>query len=133
MLIDRAESAAKRILELEDHVYNLYVSHPPHPPSVLYPLLTTSPKRDEEVVSQRSELEHLRLQLRAVEVLCYEYVPPDADRDLLQSIENWKSDYSRLKRKMADRNRERNPLSAAASPSVLSPSTSVLMERAKFY
>lgn len=105
------------------------------------PLLdnTTSPgrltpvHREDEISANKSDLEHLRLQLRAVEVLCYEYVPPDADRDLLQSIENWKSDYTRLKVKMAARKRERNPLSAAASPSassIRSPNTSVLMEGA---
>ena len=88
--------------------------------------------REDEVATNKSDLEHLRLQLRALEVLCYEYVPPDADRDLLQSIENWKSDYTRIKMKMASRRRERNPFSAAGSPSVsraMSPSTSVLMER----
>ncbi|KAH8906994.1 hypothetical protein BR93DRAFT_927838 [Coniochaeta sp. PMI_546] len=114
MLIDRAEAAAKRIMELDDYV------------SVL----------EDEIATNKSDLEHLRLQLRALEVLCYEYVPPDADRDLLESIENWKSDYTRLKLKMASRRRERNPLSAAASPSassVLSPSTSVLMERAGLF
>jgi hypothetical protein len=111
MLIDRAENAARRILELEELVTAL----------------------EDELDTNRSDLDHLRLQLRAVEVLCYEYVPPDADRDLLQSIENWKMDYSRIKREMATRRRERIPGESVVSPSVLSPSTTLLIERAELY
>jgi ribosomal protein L29 len=84
---------------------------------------------EEELATNKSDLEHLRLQLRAVQVL----VPADADRDLLQSIENWKADYLRLKMKMAARRRERNSPGTERDDSSVglgSPSTSTLMERA---
>lgn len=104
MLIDRAEGAARRIMELDDLVLSL----------------------EEEVAANKSDLEHLRLQLRAVEVL----VPDDADRDLLQSIENWKADYSKLKTKMAAKRRERRGDGDGSSVGLGSPSPSMLIERA---
>lgn len=81
---------------------------------------------EEELATNRSDLEHLRLQLRAVEVLA----PVDADRDLLQSIENWKADYSRLKMKMAAKGRERGRDRDDSSAGLGSPSTTMLIERA---
>lgn len=81
---------------------------------------------EEEVAANKSDLEHLRLQLRAVEVL----VPDDADRDLLQSIENWKADYSKLKTKMAAKRRERRGDGDGSSVGLGSPSPSMLIERA---
>jgi hypothetical protein len=55
------------------------------------------------VQQNESELSHLRLQLRAIEARCLEYVPPETDQDLLESIENWKRDWATLQRRMTER------------------------------
>lgn len=88
-------------------------------------LLTIS--SEDELGGNESELKHLRLRLRAVEVMCYEYVPADADPELLESIENWKSDWATLKKKMTGKRRERNP-HAEVNSALSTPSASVLLE-----
>jgi acyl-coenzyme A thioesterase PaaI-like protein len=55
------------------------------------------------VQKNESELSHLRLELRAIEARCLEYVPPETDQELLESIENWKRDWARLQRQMTER------------------------------
>ncbi|KDN66013.1 hypothetical protein CSUB01_00679 [Colletotrichum sublineola] len=50
---------------------------------------------EEELQENDSELTYLRLGLKAIEVQC----PNNADPDLAQSIQNWKADWSDLKRK----------------------------------
>lgn len=67
------------------------------------PLTCLCHHSEDEVQENESEFSHLRLQLRAVEASCLEYLPQDADQDLLQSIENWKKDWASLKKRMADR------------------------------
>lgn len=47
------------------------------------------------------EILNLQIQLKAIEVQCLNYVPKDADPELLDSIETWKSEWSALKRKRA--------------------------------
>jgi len=47
---------------------------------------------------------NLQIQLKAIEVQCLSYVPVDADRELRESIDTWKMEYSALKQKRA-RNR----------------------------
>lgn len=79
--------------------------------SGIAPCLNLAPTNhsEYEIDGNESELKHLRLRLRAVEIVCYEYVPEDADPELLQSIENWKSDWATLKKNMTTRRRERHP------------------------
>ncbi|KAL1884325.1 hypothetical protein VTK73DRAFT_19 [Phialemonium thermophilum] len=86
MLLDRAESAAKRIEELEEEVADL----------------------EDQADCNESELNHLRLRLKALEVMCYEYVPADADPELQQSIENWKIDWVSLRNRMSAKKRKRS-------------------------
>ncbi|EOO03548.1 hypothetical protein UCRPA7_892 [Phaeoacremonium minimum UCRPA7] len=57
----------------------------------------------DEVQEAESDLRHLRLQLKAIEVQCLQYIPPDADPELVQSIQNWKADWANLKKKWASR------------------------------
>ncbi|KAK3315336.1 hypothetical protein B0H66DRAFT_342030 [Apodospora peruviana] len=85
LLVERAEAAAGRIVELERDVVDL----------------------EEETNSNDSELKHLRLRLRAVETLCHEFVADAADPDLVQSIEQWKADWMKLREKMSLRRKER--------------------------
>lgn len=58
--------------------------------------------REEEISSQESELKHLRLELRAIETLVNEFLPPveAADPELVRSIENWKADWKKLREQM---------------------------------
>lgn len=82
LLVERAEAAAGKILELEKDIADL----------------------QDELGDNESELKHLRLRLRAVETLCHEFVRCNAaiiDPDLVQSIETWKSDWAKLREKMA--------------------------------
>jgi hypothetical protein len=85
LLIDRAETAATRILDLEKEIVDL----------------------EDDILANESELRHLRLKLRAVETLCHEFVHPDADPVLFQSIENWKADWVLVRDRMLDRKRDR--------------------------
>ncbi|KAK3397399.1 hypothetical protein B0T20DRAFT_256862 [Sordaria brevicollis] len=80
LLVERAEAAAFRIVDLEKEVADL----------------------EEEISCQESELKHLRLELRAIETLVNEFLPPveAADPELVRSIENWKADWKRLREKM---------------------------------
>ncbi|KAA8631570.1 hypothetical protein SMACR_06750 [Sordaria macrospora] len=80
LLVERAEAAASRILDLEKEVVYL----------------------EEEISSQESELKHLRLELRAIETLVNEFLPPveAADPELVRSIENWKADWKKLREQM---------------------------------
>ncbi|KAL2882477.1 hypothetical protein SGCOL_002217 [Colletotrichum sp. CLE4] len=73
LLVTRAERAAQRIIFLQGRVQSL----------------------EEELQENDSELSYLRLGLKAIEVQC----PTDIDDDLAQSIQNWKTDWTALKRK----------------------------------
>ncbi|OLN92275.1 hypothetical protein CCHL11_01565 [Colletotrichum chlorophyti] len=75
LLVTRAERAAQRIIFLQGRVQNL----------------------EEELQENDSELTFLRLGLKAIEVQC----PADVDDDLARSIQNWKTDWTALKRKRA--------------------------------
>ncbi|EGO56674.1 hypothetical protein NEUTE1DRAFT_101946 [Neurospora tetrasperma FGSC 2508] len=85
LLVERAEAAASRILELEKEVLDL----------------------EDEISYQESELKHLRLELRAIETLVNEFLPPveAADPELVRSIENWKADWKRLRDQMLSKSR----------------------------
>ncbi|KAK0639340.1 hypothetical protein B0T16DRAFT_242515 [Cercophora newfieldiana] len=85
MLVERAETAAAHILELQGYVAEL----------------------EDEIGGNESDLRHLRIELRAIQTLCHEFVPPDADPDLVQSIENWKSDWARLRERMSSNKKSR--------------------------
>jgi predicted nucleic acid-binding Zn-ribbon protein len=85
LLIDRAEAAATRILDLEKEICDL----------------------EDDILANESELRHLRLKIRAVETLCYEFVHPDADPELFRSIENWKADWVLVRDRMLERKKDR--------------------------
>ncbi|ESA43583.1 uncharacterized protein NCU06759 [Neurospora crassa OR74A] len=88
LLVERAEAAASRILELEKEVLDL----------------------EDEISYQESELKHLRLELRAIETLVNEFLPPveAADPELVRSIENWKADWKRLRDQMLSKSRRKS-------------------------
>ncbi|KAM7208459.1 hypothetical protein V8F20_001140, partial [Naviculisporaceae sp. PSN 640] len=91
LLVERAEAAAGKILELEKDIADL----------------------QEELGDNEGELKHLRLRMRAVETLCGEFVRCNAKRggvidpDLVESIERWKSDWAKLREKMAAKKNEK--------------------------
>ncbi|KAK3955491.1 hypothetical protein QBC32DRAFT_252880 [Pseudoneurospora amorphoporcata] len=88
LLVERAEAAASRILDLEQEVADL----------------------EDEISCQESELKHLRLELRAIETLVNEFLPPveAADPELVRSIENWKADWKRLREQMLSKSRRKS-------------------------
>ncbi|TRX97471.1 hypothetical protein FHL15_001749 [Xylaria flabelliformis] len=83
LLITRLERAAQRIIELEEQLQDLEIQ-----------------RKESE-----TELLNLRIQLKAIEVQCLSYVPKDADRELSESIDVWKKEWSALKQRRA-RNKE---------------------------
>ncbi|KAI0440974.1 hypothetical protein F4803DRAFT_443653 [Xylaria telfairii] len=83
LLITRLERAAQRIIELEEQLHDLEVQ-----------------RKESD-----TELLNLRIQLKAIEVQCLGYVPKDADRELSESIDAWKMEWSALKQRRA-RNKE---------------------------
>ncbi|KAL2257363.1 hypothetical protein VTK26DRAFT_281 [Humicola hyalothermophila] len=86
LLVERAEAAASLILDLEKEVSDL----------------------EDDILSNESELRHLRLTIRAVETLCHELIPPEAtDPELFQSIENWKADWVLVRDRMLERQKGR--------------------------
>ncbi|CAP70728.1 uncharacterized protein PODANS_3_7900 [Podospora anserina S mat+] len=86
LLIQRAEAAAERILDLEKELSDL----------------------EDDLASSESELRHLRLKLRAVETLVGEFVDPDeTDPELFRCIENWKEDWRVVRERMRERKRGR--------------------------
>ncbi|GKT57098.1 hypothetical protein ColTof4_11252 [Colletotrichum tofieldiae] len=88
-----ASEAAKLNSELETLVTNLKARQEESEGSPA-PLILIH-RREEELQENDSELTYLRLGLKAIEVQC----PTDVDADLAQSIQNWKADWSDLKRK----------------------------------
>ncbi|KAK4252025.1 hypothetical protein C7999DRAFT_37014 [Corynascus novoguineensis] len=87
LLIDRAEAAASRILDLEKEVCDL----------------------EDDILANESELRHLRLKMRAVETLCHEsvVVHRPVDPDLVRSIENWKADWVLVRDRLLERKKDR--------------------------
>ncbi|KAK4115809.1 hypothetical protein N656DRAFT_402063 [Canariomyces notabilis] len=85
MLVERAEAAASRILDLEKEVTDL----------------------EDDILANESELRHLRLEIRAIETLCHEFVPIEADPVLFESIENWKADWVLVRDRMLERKKGR--------------------------
>lgn len=58
---------------------------------------------EDVVADNEAELRHLKLELRAIEVRCVEYIPKGADPQLEQSIRNWKQDWQALREKFSSR------------------------------
>ncbi|KAK4032098.1 hypothetical protein C8A01DRAFT_20792, partial [Parachaetomium inaequale] len=83
LLIDRAEAAATRILDLEQEICDL----------------------EDDILANESELRHLRLKLRAVETVCHEWV--GGDPELVRSIDNWKADWVLVRDRMLERKKDR--------------------------
>ncbi|OBT63971.1 hypothetical protein VE03_06004 [Pseudogymnoascus sp. 23342-1-I1] len=84
LLVLRAEKAAQRVIELEDHVSEL----------------------DADYASTESELNFLRLQLRALEVQGLDYVQFNDDEELTQSILNWKQQWADVEQRTKARRRK---------------------------
>ncbi|OBT85864.1 hypothetical protein VE02_06069 [Pseudogymnoascus sp. 03VT05] len=84
LLVVRAEKAAQRVIELEDHVSEL----------------------DADYESTESELNFLRVQLRALEVQGLDYVQFNDDEELTQSIINWKQQWADVEQRTKARRRK---------------------------
>ncbi|KAK4227999.1 hypothetical protein QBC38DRAFT_454711 [Podospora fimiseda] len=79
LLVERAEAAAQRIINLESEIQEL----------------------EEDITS---DLRHLRIEMRALETLVSEFIPPqNSDPELIQAIANWKSDWARVKQRVTSR------------------------------
>ncbi|KAI1153099.1 hypothetical protein F4825DRAFT_416393 [Nemania diffusa] len=85
LLISRLERAAQHIIELEEQLRNY----------------------ESERKESDTELLHLQIQLKAIEVQCLSYVPQDADQELRESIDTWKMEWSALKQRRAKNKEQR--------------------------
>ncbi|KAF6844687.1 hypothetical protein CMUS01_00871 [Colletotrichum musicola] len=113
LLVTRAERAAQRIIFLQSRVRDLYVVKF----CVALGAVVLTRRREEELQENDSELTYLRLGLKAIEV----QLPAGVDSDLAQSIQNWKADWTALKRKRAkhksfDRSAYSTPLGTPIRP-----------------
>ncbi|EGY15774.1 uncharacterized protein VDAG_06938 [Verticillium dahliae VdLs.17] len=82
LLVTRAERAAQRIIFLQSRVQDL----------------------EAELHDSDTDLSHLRLGLKAIEVQCpRDFLATHAAVELAQSIANWKADYAALKQRRAAR------------------------------
>ncbi|KAL3422442.1 hypothetical protein PVAG01_06598 [Phlyctema vagabunda] len=84
LLVDRCERAAARILFLEDHISST----------------------EEDFEACQSEMKYLRLQLRALEAQCLPYLKTDQDRELSDSIRNWRLDWEDIDRRTKARRKK---------------------------
>jgi hypothetical protein len=80
--------------------------------------------REDEVSGNESDLRHLRIELRAVETLVHGFVPPEADPDLVQSIQNWKTDWAKLRERMLANKKSRRLRYGTDGNGELTPSIS---------
>ncbi|KAL5346070.1 hypothetical protein ACLOAV_009101 [Pseudogymnoascus australis] len=94
LLVVRAEKAAQRVIELEDHVSEL----------------------DADYASTESELNFLRLQLRALEVQGLDYVQFNDDEELTQSIINWKQQWADVEQRTKARRRKVKTETSTGTP-----------------
>jgi hypothetical protein len=77
--------------------------------------------REDDFEANQSELKFLRIQLKAIEAQCAQYIPRDEDPDLTQSILNWKVDWEDIDRRSKARRKK-----CKASVSNLSNSQTVV-------
>lgn len=73
----RAERAAERILLLEYRIAEM----------------------EDDFEANQSELKYLRIQLKAIEAQCSEYIPRQEDPELTEAIKNWKVDWEDIDRR----------------------------------
>lgn len=90
------------MIELEDHVSELYVPLA----SLFHFQLPLTRLRDADYASTESELNFLRLQLRALEVQGLDYVQFNDDEELTQSIINWKQQWADVEQRTKARRRK---------------------------
>ncbi|KAH6683293.1 hypothetical protein B0J14DRAFT_613199 [Halenospora varia] len=84
LLVTRAEKAAERILLLEYRIAEM----------------------EDDFDANQSELKFLRIQLQAIEVQCAEFIPRSPDKELTESIMNWKVDWEDIDRKSKARRKK---------------------------
>lgn len=92
LLFIRAEKAAERILLLEYRIAEM----------------------QDDCETNHSELEFLRIQLKALESQCSPYIPQNEDQELSESIMQWKIDWEDINRKTKARRKNGH---SSSSPS----------------
>lgn len=61
---------------------------------------------EDDFEANQSELKYLRIQLKAIEAQCAEFIPRDEDPELSQAIKNWKVDWEDIDRKSKARRKK---------------------------
>ncbi|KAM0503105.1 hypothetical protein D7B24_002166 [Verticillium nonalfalfae] len=106
LLVTRAERAAQRIIFLQSRVQDL----------------------EAELHDSDTDLSHLRLGLKAIEVQCpRDFLATHAAVELAQSIANWKADYAALKQRRAARRIAATP---GASSTLVTPARDYISHHA---
>ncbi|KAG9235483.1 hypothetical protein BJ875DRAFT_459083 [Amylocarpus encephaloides] len=84
LLVTKVEAGAERILFLEYRIAEM----------------------EDDFEANQSELKFLRMQMRALETQCYEYIPRERDEELAESIKNWKIDWEDIDRRSKARRKK---------------------------
>lgn len=61
---------------------------------------------EDDFDANQSELKYLRIQLKAIETQCSEFIPRDEDPELVQAIKNWKVDWEDIDRRSKARRKK---------------------------
>ncbi|TLS28290.1 hypothetical protein PpBr36_01796 [Pyricularia pennisetigena] len=101
-----AKSLYARRQEL-DHIYESFVEGQERNADRMAGLQQHVDELEEDVRENESELTHLRLQLRAIELQIPERSGEDRDPELTESIDNWKAEFETVKSRWRER-RSRN-------------------------
>ncbi|KUJ18126.1 uncharacterized protein LY89DRAFT_540351, partial [Mollisia scopiformis] len=84
LLVTRAEGGAERILLLEYRIAEM----------------------EDDFESNQSELQYLRIQLKAIEAQAQYNLPRNGDPELVQAIRNWKIDWENIDRRSKARRKK---------------------------
>ncbi|KAL5890056.1 hypothetical protein ACKVWC_005273 [Pyricularia oryzae] len=101
-----AKSLYDRRQEL-DHIYETFVEGQERDADRMVELQRHVDELEEDVRENESELTHLRLQLKAIELQIPERSGEDQDPELTESIDNWKAEFETVKSRWRER-RSRN-------------------------
>ncbi len=61
---------------------------------------------EDDFDANQSELKYLRIQLKAIEAQCSQYIPRNEDPELAQAIKNWKIDWEDIDRRSKARRKK---------------------------
>ncbi len=99
----RSEKAAQRIIELEEDLKEQWAINNVRK----LELHTYGRHRNSDIDTYQSELNFLKIQLKALEVQASRYIAREDDKELSEGIRSWKSDWMELDKQLKARRKRR--------------------------